>query len=373
MTTRHRLATTDQHEHHHPEESDEEEVLPEFLPSHIFDAAYCGEEIPEGFDSVRIPIDGSIKADLSWKKEREAALHYVKQGRRLLWDLDLGLPGSLPHPLSHRPQFLSLALSLDHFRDTLWKEFRKETIGLCLYRGSPDFSLHYPWDGEQIHNLQAWLAEFFTTIEAFTEETGIATADFSLLTPEILARSKTGKELMRMFCRNAIAEYLTLLSARVSDALPLFLLFDVTSFQEPVEIAQLVTKELYSRFLLAIKSDFPRAVEMFDGDLPWEGATTCQGMIGRELLWTQDKDSHAEAKIGLCLPHATQCLPSHLHMLKQAAADLLQRNIPFRIIPQRDLAAKWEGLDELVVNPSCVDAALERQLRGFRAAGGQIR
>lgn len=377
MTSRTKLAMTDHqhedhHEHHHHEGVDGEESAAHMTPAHIFDAAYPGERVPEGFDAVRIPLDGSVTADLSWKKEREAAIQYVKEGRRLFWDIDFGIPGALPHSLSHHTQFLSLTLSLDHFRDTLWKDFCHETIGLCLYRGSPDFTPCYPWDPEQIRNLQAWLADLFKTKDRFERETAIPTADLSLVTPECLASSPTGKLLLKVFCRNAIAEYLTLLSAHVSAALPLFLLFDLDDRNGPIEVAQLVSKELYARFLLGIKSFLPDAVHLLDGDLAWEEGIGEKGMIGRERPQIMMNENR-QAGIGICLPHDALCLPSHLQGLKETAAALQSQHVPFHIISQRELTAKWEGLDELVVSKECVDSILERQLRGFRAAGGLCR
>lgn len=373
MTERHKLMTTEDHErHHHSDETDEDiEMLPEVLPAHIFDATYCGEAVPEGFDAVRIKIDGSVKADLSWKKEREAAVAYIQQGLRLFWEIDLGIFDTISHPLDHRPQFLSLALSLDHFRDTLLKEFSQKTIGLCLYRGSPDFSLRYLWDDNTMQQLQDWLADLFKTAEAFTQEVGISIKDFIQLNPSLLETSKEGQSLLRLFCRNAVAEYLTLLSARLPNSLSLFLLFDVTTFQEPFEIAQLVTKEHYCRFLLGIKSSLPYAVEMFDGDLPWEGAPTAQGMMGRKLL-RNSSDEEERARVGVCLHDAASYLPSLLLPSREAVDVLQQKKRRFRIIPQGNLMAAWEGLDELMINPHCLDPVLERQLNGFRAAGGCV-
>lgn len=370
MTSRDRLTTIDHHHHHEAEDEEEEDV--ERLPATIFDACYCGEPVPAGFDAVRIVIDGKVKADLSWKKEREAAAAYIQQGLRIFWEIDLGLLGSLHHPLSNRTQFLSLSLSLEHFRDTLWKEFHQQSLGLGLYRGPLDYSRNYPWDEEQVGNLQGRMVDLFSNAEIFGQATGICISDLTALAPAQMEASCAGRELLSLFCRDAIGEYLSLLASRVPDSLPLFLLFDATEIQDPFMIAQLLTKERYPRFHLGVKQAHAGGIAMnggqvLGGEIAWEGNPLAKGSLSRTITATATDE---RANLGICLPRMSLCRPSSL--LRDAFTDLQRQKVAFRVIPEVELAAEWDGLDYLVVDTQSVDPQFKRKLQGFCAAGGMV-
>lgn len=64
----------------------------------------------------------------------------MASGKKILWHLDLGLFDRLKMPLSNSSQFLTLGLAVDHFRDTIWKEFRSFSEGVCLYKGPADLA-----------------------------------------------------------------------------------------------------------------------------------------------------------------------------------------------------------------------------------------
>lgn len=374
MTSRNRLTTIDsrnrEEHHHHPHyevEEDEPEMAIAF-PVNIFDAAYCGEPVPAGFDTVRIVLDGTIKADLSWKKEREAALAYSAQGLRIFWEIDLGLPGSLQQALGNRTQFLGLTLSLEHFCNTLWKEFRKETVGLCLYRGSLDFSVNYPWDEEQVLNLQEWTSDLYASAESFAEETGIDILSFALLDAERMAQSCVGRDLLKCFCRDAVGEYLSLLASRVPDLLPLFLLFDASAEQDPMLTVKLLSKERYPRFHISHKS-FDAATQVLGGEIAWDGVSMEKGMIARE----SGGDVEVErSTLGFCIPRMTLSRPSSTALLGSVLDVLIERMTPFRVIPEVNLAAEWDGLDFLIVDTQHVEIQFKRRLQGFCAAGGTV-
>lgn len=359
MTSRSRLTTIESHKHqeahdHHHESDDEDlEELANTFPVRIFDATYCGEPVPQGFDAVRITIDGTIKSDLSWEKERAAATVYTAQGLQIFWEIDLGLLTFLQHGLGNRTQFLSLTLSLEHFCCSLWQEFRKQTVGLCLYRGPIDFSRDYHWDEEQVLNLQEWIKEQYSHLDSFIDETHIDVLDFSSLTVEDMKQSDVGIKLLKCFCRDAVGEYLSLMASRVPDSLPLFLLFDAGEIQGPMLTARLLTKERYPRFHLAVRGADARA-QVLGGEIAWDGTRI------------------ERAKLGLCLPRMILTRPSLTRSLSEALDVLIERNIPFRVIPEVNLAAEWDGLDYLVIDTQHVEIQFKRKLQGFCAAGGIV-
>lgn len=363
MTDRHKLASIGSS----GGEGDEIEEPQTTLPARIFDAHYIGEPIPEGFDAVRIALDGTLRADLGWESARKVALDYVKKGFRILWDIDLGLLASLPHPLSHRSQFLSLSLSLEHFRDTLWKEFRQETVGLCLYRGTADFSLKYPWDDEQRTNLREWLQERFSTIDKLASEIQILVASFQEATPEKLLESSIGKELLQVFCCDAIGEYLHLLSGALPDTLPLFLLLDVSECTDPFTAALLLTKERYPRFHIAAAGKMAEVIGT--AEMSWMGKPLPNGLIAREI---EACATIEKAQLGVCFPLMSTFKPSQHRELRQQMEALYNQLTPFRVIPESELSREWEGLDQLIVSTHTINTTLKRKLLGFCAAGGRV-
>lgn len=337
-------------------EEEEEELNP--FPVLIFDADYCGEPVPSGFDAVRIPLDGKIKADLSWKREREAAKIYLKEGLKIFWDMDLGLPNALIHPLGNRTQFLSLTLSLEHFCKTLRCEFRKETIGLCLFRGSLDFSQKYPWDEEQMANLQGWIQQFDPNAELSVKETS--------KTLEPLENSEIGRTLLKYFCRDAVSEYLSLLTAAIPDSLLLFLMFDATCIEDPFTKIQLLNREYFSRFNLAVKQPLDK---VFGNEIAWEGNLQERGMISREI---KNDRINERPKLALCLPSGPLYHPSMTEPLNHAVTILQKHNLPFRVIPEGEFTMEWNELDELIVDTQFVTTPFRRKLQGFCAAGGKV-
>lgn len=276
----------------------------------IFDSECLGEVVPLGFDAVRILIDGRIKADLSWREAHAAAVAYVKKGLRLFWEIDLGLFDQLNLPISNQSQFLSLSLSLEHFRDTLWKEFRSESVGLCLYRGI----LKVPFDGEA------------------------------------LDKESTQRD-NQLFSARAAAEYLNLLANRLPDTLKCFALVDLSGVLEPFLVAQMLNKELYSRLSLAVKNGYG-----LGGELIWEGSCLSP-MPTQEAI-----------KIAVYLPSSSQNINAFNEML----IELQSKQILFRVIPESMLLMQWERLDYLIVQSKGINSHGRRQLCGFCAAGGII-
>jgi hypothetical protein len=268
------------------------------------------------------------------------------------------------HALSNRTQFLALTLSLEHFCKTLGKEFRKESLGLCLFRGSLDFSHDYPWDAEQTANLQEWIHECYPTFDAFAKEISIDISDYQSLTSDLLRETETGKTLLQYFCRDAVSEYLGLLAAGVPDYIPLFLLLDATGISDSFVAAQLLNKEVFSRFHLGVKD---RSAGNLGGEIGWESPPMESGMISRVI---KDSIKIERAKLALCLP--SRLHPSSTEALRKALVLLQKCKKPFRVIPEGELAVEWDGLDDLIVDTQSVSFQFKRKLQGFCAAGGRV-
>lgn len=290
-----------------------------FIPK-IFEMQTLGEPVPENYNVVAIKLDGRVSADLDWKAMDEAAQRYCDKGLKLLWKLDLGFFDRLKSPLSNQSQFLSLTLSLEHFRDALWKKFKDQTLGVCLYDGPADFASQLPWDEHLNNNYLAWgnkaLGENFQESKSYFQT---------------------------LFARDAVAEYLTLMANRMPDALQIFLMLNIDSPIDHMLEAQLVNRERFDRFHLIIKN----------GRLPAQA-------------------TYQDAAIGICLPGYHLIAPSFYYRLEEVMNELLEKKIPFRIIPESFLINEWDGLDFLIVDPAGLSSQGKRKLQGFCAAGGTV-
>ncbi|CUI17141.1 conserved hypothetical protein [Candidatus Protochlamydia naegleriophila] len=318
------------------------------------------------FNTVTIYLDGRLQADLTWKKAKEEAQKAVECGYGIFWDIDIGLFEQLPFALTNQTQYLSLALSLEHFRDSLWKEFKSKTIGVSIYRGSADFSLGFRWDESQVANLRQWLSHVFVDEAQFASEISVKHSSFAQLEVTDLLQSEAGTQLVRLFCRDVSLEYLSLLASRLPDTLPVYLFLNVSVFiSNPLWQAQLLHAERFEHLNLALNG----------ATLPiqawgWQSHMSPLGYSGQEVPSNQAVQQ--EIKVGVCLPSMTMCRPGQFEGLEEALVQLLQAGIPFRIIAENHLITEWDGLDYLVYTPTGLSVQGKRKLQGFCAAGGTV-
>lgn len=297
-----------------------------FVPA-IFDAG-PGEEVPAGFNTARIALDGRMRTHLDWRNAIEQAETYRQRGLKLLWDLDLGLFTRLPLPFANETQFRALALAVDHFLNDLWPKFMDDTLALNIYRGSADFSQGFPWCHERQEAFQDWL--------------GNSRSD------TLLAR--------RLFCRETCVQYLEFLIGGFPATLQPMLMLDAHFLGSAAEAAQLLAREKLSRFVTAVRGGLLPIRE-----LSWEGSLTEFGFVGRKKSSFQP----IEVRLGICVN------PDYVEPgIAQALEEAVKKKIPFRILSETYLTSEWEGLDEIVVGS--VSAEGQRKLQGFIAAGGVV-
>lgn len=87
-----------------------------------------------------LSLDAHPASPLQWGDIKQQVLKEIASGKTLLWHLDFGLFDKLPKPLENKEQFLTLCLAIDHFKDTVWKEYHRFSKGVLLYKGSSDFA-----------------------------------------------------------------------------------------------------------------------------------------------------------------------------------------------------------------------------------------
>lgn len=331
---------------------------------YIFDLLALDESVPTGFNAVKIPLDGSVSSSLDWKREIRAAKHYIDLGFAIFWELNLGIFSQSHLSLSDQTQFLTLGLSVEHFRDTIWKEFSSMSLGVSIYQGPADFSRNFLWHEEQITLLQGWLKDRFQNADIFYQDTAIFIDSFERIDPLILGYSSFGQHLLALFCRDTIVEYLELLTNRLPDEISIFVKLDGSQAQNPLLLSQLFSKERFGRMHLAL----------IPGELSIH-AFTCDpsethiGSISRELT---QKYLSKKISIGICFPSISMCRPIQYEGMHDALIVLKENEIAYRIIPEIALTTEWDGLDYLLVSPQGISGQGYRKLQGFCAAGGTI-
>ena len=331
---------------HDDEEQDEEEchfpIAPQLARRRIFEGN--PEHLVEGFDAVVIPLDGRLQADLKWDEARRKASQAIENGYDILWSLDLALFSGLAQPLVNQQQFLTLSLSIEHFRDTLWQEFKAKTMGLSLFRGPADFSKDFVWDLDQEHNFKSWLDENARQTEPASRP------------------DKEERPWKRLFCRDVAVEYLLLLAASIPDTLPVFLFLDCSAFDVSLaEEVQYFNPERFNRFQLVLKK-----CQLPHKAMGW-GSPTCLGYCGTDSL---DLPMVPVIDVGICVPPMKYIQSEHYQGFQSVLESLQKLSIPYKLIAENSLTAEWDGLDYLLFNPSSLTLEGKRKLQGFCAAGG---
>lgn len=310
-------------------------------PIRISDSPHA---IPPGFHAVKIHLDGRADGSLDWKDSRKMALDAIGKGLKLFWEIDLGLFNRLCSPLSDETQFLALGLSLQHFRDTLWPELQRYSIGVSLYRGPADFSQNFPWDAEQDEALTHWLQDHFEGL--------------SNPTPDLLRGTSEGEQLLKLFCSDIATQYIGALAQGLPDGITPFVLLDVKGVTNPFLLAQLVSQHRFGRIQRAIT----------DGVISPSHLTGQQrGFLSTQMM---EPNLSSSPTVGVCLPSKT--LVKGFADWTTALEKMQIASIPWRLLCESTLTSEWEGLDYLLVMPHDLTAQGLRKLHGFCAAGGTV-
>lgn len=333
----------------------------------IFDAKFLEDSLPPDscFNAVKISLDGRINSDLNWKNARQKALHYQQQNLLLFWEINLGLFPEPPLSLLDKFQFSCLALALEHFRDTLWKEFRHCTLGLSLYRGDACLTSTFLDNEEHRNAWNEWLQKSYFTPHQFSEETEIHIKTFEEISTLQLTQSEEGKQLLTIFSHHVLLDYLDLLASHLPDSLQLFLSLNVETLSDLWLESQLITSNAHERFHFIIKgTHLPYTT------LSWGNQNSPFGSLSHEKL--SDECMHSKPTLGVFIPQVARVQKNQNQKVRKLLQSLLDQKKPFRMIPEKWLMSEWDGLDELIIPSTELSLQNKRQLQGFCAAGGQV-
>jgi len=285
-------------------------------------------------NSIIIHLKAGVQDPLDFQKEYLACQEAIEKGLSLNFVIDLGLFSKLKRPLSNKSQYLSLELSLEHIKNTLWNEFHESIVDICLYEGGLDFSDFLDFQ-DLTPNLHEWILERFSTVETFSDETGIPIINFEEITEDLLATTSPGKFIKSLFCRDVAFDYLQMLRANLPDAMPLSIKLENKGDLNPLQVALLTHQEVYDPFHLA-------------------------------------SEINQKPKIAVCLPSSKKVTLSHYAALNDALEFLIEKKEPYRLIPESMLISEWDLVDYLLVLPHLLESQGKRKLQGFAAAGGTV-
>jgi hypothetical protein len=334
-----------------------------FIPQ-IFDSKSICEDVPHGFNGFIVPLKGGLKDEINW--DLNALRSYITKypNHKILWDMDLGLFPKFPLLIEDQLPLLTLGLSLEHFRDTIWQEFREKTLGICLYRGKADFTQGFIWDREQELLFQNWLQDRFETCAIFYNEIGFKIDNFADAHPLQLIEHNEGKRIVALYCRDIAAEFLGLLANRLPDALTPWVLLDGSEIKDTALLTQLVNQEIFEHFQIAMNIKGSSTSEFI-----WESGSIAKGYISQKTL---SLPGEKDIKLGICLSPFNMIRPSQTKGFSEVLKDLHRLKIPYRLIPESTLISDWDGLDYLIVFPSGLSPQGKRKLQGFCAASGIV-
>lgn len=257
----------------------------------------------------KIILPAGLSADLNWKTQEHLAL----QESSILWYLDFSF--SMMHFSPH--DFLknqSHLIAIEHFCQTIWKAFKKNTSGVILYEGGADFSKIFP--------KKLWLESFLKRYEL--KESSSSSLDY----------------YYELYAAKLFAEVMQRLLVFLPEECVALLLIEV---KEPLAfLAQKLSLEWFESFIL---------LDLKKNQLPF---------------------LNEKARLGICLPPDSHCGQEMLAQINTVLNDLKQKQVDFRCIPEAKLNHFWNGLDAILVFSSTLSNEGKRQLLGFSAAGGRV-
>lgn len=266
---------------------------------------------------VMVQLNARANAALDWSAESEQALALIAKGKKILWNLDLGLFQHLQKPLSNAAQFMTLAFAIDHFRNEIWPKFHRFSKGVSLYTGNGDYLPGFKWDEEQTQNFELWMNEHG------------------------LIQQERQELLLQLYARDVSAEYIEQIASRLPDEIPAFIVFEQLPESSLLQ-ALLTDPERYGRVQII------------------NHAST--------FTWNREK----ELPLGICMPGLDCVDPILLAPFGQLMLKLSNRGEPYKLIPEAHLTTAWHGLNTLIYSPEAISASGKRKLQGFTAAGGEL-
>lgn len=148
---------------------------------------------------------------------------------------------------------------------------------------------------------------------------------------------------------DSLINFITVLAPSLPDLLPIVLAFE--GDRPEVELLELLHKDKFEHFLIAYQGTLPISA------LSWQKGASSLGYLGKDRPL-----NFVEKKIGV--------IYSSNH--KEMEEIIQNLNGPYKVIYENFATEEWDGLDLLITVEKEPSNKVERILKGFEAAGGEV-
>ncbi len=290
-----------------------------------------------------VKLPAGVDQQLDWKSEIEIAKQAVASGKRVLFELCLGLFKDLKLPLNDQIQFASLLLACKVFREQVLPEFQDSTAGVILGRLEGTSLYEINWDENERENFTEWHEGRF----------GITAK------PELLALSPEGRLILKLFALEVHADFLKLLADEIPDTCPSHLLIDTGSISHTIEELALHQTEL-----------FDPVTPLFANN----GFVSCMVTMqriprGNNVICKEKRLESSSIAV---------VVPNLLHIKKiEELTSLrpvleLSEKAALLAMSEDSITQSWHGIDLMIISGHLSNPYTIRSLKGFIAAGGRI-
>lgn len=278
-------------------------------------------------NAVVISLFSAVDSDLYWEEALEQASQLEDQ--KIIWKFDFDLQKQTL-VLTDQRSFQSFKLALSHFKKEIYPRFQDQSLGAILYEGIFDFASYFPWTDVLERN-------FFDQFEDSAE------TDMDWF--------------KKCFWTRSFVDYFRMLSYELPDSMAAILCFDCPENNLFSESYHLFSKEYFEHFLLAVRG----GAVPFEA-LCWEKGESHLGFYDAKYF------ESGQAMVGIVFPE--QPNSSELKVLNRLILKLINEKGSFRILEERFITEKWDGLNVIFSFKEMSSFMITRALQGFQAAGG---
>lgn len=277
----------------------------------------------EKANAVIITLPAFIDHELNWEKQIELARE--KKNLQIVWHVSFDYENKPFSPFDPL-YFNAFNLALEAFNQTVYPQFTKRTLGVCLYKGDLNLFSRLKKCAQLQEHYEEFLSDYKADPSSF---------------------------LNTLFGLNVFSDYVHRLASILPESVFPFCMLDATSYPSSLA-AMLLCKRRFEHFLVAVKN------KHFIRELNWQS-----GQINASY-------PISKPSIALALPSDFLMSAQILDELKKLSERLEQAHIVFRFIPEEYLNEEWHQLDEIIYLSSALTPKGLRMLQGFEAAGGSL-
>jgi hypothetical protein len=155
-----------------------------------------------------------------------------------------------------------------------------------------------------------------------------------------------------------IVEYLELLANALPCNMSRLLLLDASNITDAKTFSEEIRSDRFGPFTIAIHSSL-----FATKNICWKKGIRTSGFIGQNT-----PEIHKFSPSCAFLLHKSE-VTDFSHVMD----DFIREQRQFKVIPEEQLTAEWDGIDELIITTRRYQESTMRAIDGFKAAGAEVR